>query len=242
MLKDLDTISYNGTFNVSNITQPVQFPSNLTLIDYKIKSMSRGDIIADKYYNNPQLDYWVYLANNVVDPLDFAPLDSSTIDQLLIEKYGSLHIASKLILYWQNDWRSDDNTLSLSAFNSLPADVKSLYDIQINYRGQTSGYTRKKIDLRKSTNVINTYPLIGQKGEVVSLGNDGYGTVITNANNTSYVHNITGNPSVVPLTSRKVISDTLLPYYDPISPYIYYHDLLGDKRLNIKLVTKSQVQ
>lgn len=62
----------------------------------------RADMIANDYYGDSFYDWLVYLSNDLVDPYYAWPLDSRTLDKVIIDKYGSLPAAQSTILFYQN--------------------------------------------------------------------------------------------------------------------------------------------
>lgn len=63
---------------------------NLAFFDkYTIMGNERPDNIAYKFYNDPTLDWVVLLCNNIVNLQSEWPLTQETLDQVMLEKYGS---------------------------------------------------------------------------------------------------------------------------------------------------------
>jgi hypothetical protein len=56
---------------------------------YQIKDNERPDQIAEKYYNNSQLDWIILLTNNITNYNDQWPLDNDSLYKYLLDKYGS---------------------------------------------------------------------------------------------------------------------------------------------------------
>lgn len=61
--------------------------------DYSIKEGERPDIIAAKYYEDPSLDWIIFLVNNIVDPQFDWPLDQNALTNYIKKKYGSVAAA-----------------------------------------------------------------------------------------------------------------------------------------------------
>lgn len=57
--------------------------------DYYIKQGERPDQIAEKFYEDPELDWIVLLTNNITDIQNEWPLEGDYFRKYLIEKYGS---------------------------------------------------------------------------------------------------------------------------------------------------------
>ena len=56
---------------------------------YQVNDNERPDQIAEKYYNNPQLDWVILLTNNITDYNNQWPLDNNSLRKYLLDKYGS---------------------------------------------------------------------------------------------------------------------------------------------------------
>lgn len=56
---------------------------------YNIIGDERPDMIADKFYDDPSLDWVILLSNNIVKFNDEWPLTQRQFDRYLLEKYGS---------------------------------------------------------------------------------------------------------------------------------------------------------
>lgn len=56
---------------------------------YQIKGDDRPDVVADEVYGDPQLDWLVLIANNIINVQTEWPMPQVTFDQYLLDKYGS---------------------------------------------------------------------------------------------------------------------------------------------------------
>jgi hypothetical protein len=56
---------------------------------YSIEGDERPDQVADFVYNDPTLDWVIFLSNNIINIQDEWPLPSNVFDKVMIEKYGS---------------------------------------------------------------------------------------------------------------------------------------------------------
>ena len=57
--------------------------------DYVVKDSDRPDIIASKYYDDPTLDWIIFLVNDIVDPYYDWPLNDESFDSYMRTLYGS---------------------------------------------------------------------------------------------------------------------------------------------------------
>lgn len=64
--------------------------SNLAYFEqYSIEGDERPDEVASKFYDDPTLDWVVFLSNNFIHVQDEWPLPSYVFDKVMIQKYGS---------------------------------------------------------------------------------------------------------------------------------------------------------
>ena len=63
---------------------------NALYYKHTIKDNERADIIATKYYGNPQYTWAIFYANNIFHPTLDWPLDYANFNNYLIKKYGSI--------------------------------------------------------------------------------------------------------------------------------------------------------
>ena len=59
---------------------------------HKIIGDDRPDNVAYKEYNDSSLDWIILLANNILNIQDEWPLPQSSLDEILLEKYGTLSL------------------------------------------------------------------------------------------------------------------------------------------------------
>lgn len=64
--------------------------SNLAYFEqYSIEGDERPDEVANKFYEDPTLDWIVFLSNNVINVQEEWPLPSYVFDKIMIQRYGS---------------------------------------------------------------------------------------------------------------------------------------------------------
>jgi len=73
---------------------------------YRIKEFERPDVIAQKYYENSDLTFLIFLANNIQDPLYDWPLFGDEFINLLNDKYGSIDSARTSVHHYERILRS----------------------------------------------------------------------------------------------------------------------------------------
>ena len=148
-------IEYNGQL-VRNLLANARIdPTSVPYHEYTFKDQDkRADVVAHKYYGGFDYDWLVWLSNEVVDPYYGLGLDQQDFDAFIRTKYGSQEAALEKIIYWRNNWRTDDSVLTPGAYESLPGNRKRYYQEVINVSGLVSGYSRKKEDWIVKTNKL----------------------------------------------------------------------------------------
>ena len=83
-----DYVQVKNLFKKSRIREDI-FGSLVYFTKYNVKGNERPDQIAEKYYDDPTLDWVILLSNNIIDVRDEWPLDNTSFDKVMIDKYGS---------------------------------------------------------------------------------------------------------------------------------------------------------
>lgn len=65
----------------------------LVLYDYQIKEHDRPDLMAQKYYDDPRLDWLFFITNDIYDPYFQWPLNYNQLTNYIRQKYGSVSVA-----------------------------------------------------------------------------------------------------------------------------------------------------
>ena len=77
--------------------------SPASFYDYVIEDAQRPDQIAYLYYDDPQLVWLIFLANNILDPYYDWPLPQNQFGDFLISKYGTIAAAQAKILHYKHN-------------------------------------------------------------------------------------------------------------------------------------------
>lgn len=75
--------------------------NSIVTYDYQVVDGERADIIAHKYYKDSTLDWIIYLANDIINPLWEWPLDNQSFRAYVIEKYGSIGEATSEVRHYE---------------------------------------------------------------------------------------------------------------------------------------------
>ena len=84
-----------GYKKVKNIFRRVEVQEKLQKYSnefesYFIREGERPDMIANEYFGDPELDWVILLANNIVDPYKDWPMDEFTLREAAMEKYTNI--------------------------------------------------------------------------------------------------------------------------------------------------------
>lgn len=152
-------VDYNGT-PAKNILARVDFTEETkrdiySNFDYVIQDdLIRPDFLSYTYYDSSQYDWMIYLSNNIVDPYHDYYLSADDFKKYIIGKYGTTESAREKILFYRNDWSSDESVITESVYNALEAPIKKYWKPTLNANNQIAGYERVKDDWIVSTNKI----------------------------------------------------------------------------------------
>ena len=130
-------------FNVvaPNITLRAAFLDRLKLeslvyIPYTVEDGETADAIASWYYDKPEYDWLIYLANNIIDPHTQWPKSSQQFEAYIAKKYGSVVAAKSEIIFYRKN--PDVSYISVDGSNFSPTAnsnmniVLSNTDLRIN--------------------------------------------------------------------------------------------------------------
>ena len=122
--------------------------------DYTIPDGTRPDNLSFNYYDNPDYVWLIGLTNKIVDPYYDFPISDDNINTLVIKKYGSIAKANEKILYFQNNWATDESNISTTAFAALSVGQQKYWAPEINEKNTIISYVRKQEDWIVTTNKI----------------------------------------------------------------------------------------
>ena len=122
--------------------------------DYTIPDGTRSDNLSFNYYDNPDYVWLIGLTNKIVDPYYDFPISDDNINTLVIKKYGSIAKANEKILYFQNNWATDESNISTVTFAALSVGQQKYWAPEINEKNTIISYVRKQEDWIVTTNKI----------------------------------------------------------------------------------------
>lgn len=199
------------------IEDPRQSP--YVFYPYEIQHNLRSDQIADYYYNDPEMDWMIYLTNGIVDPYYGWYLNNDQFETMIIDKYQSIEIAQRKIAFFRNNWATDDSELTVSFYNNtLLPEWKKYYSPNWGPNTRILSYSRKKDDSVMNTNRILDYQISANNnpnsmtiGELVNIkiaGQDavvGLAEVVATNTTVIRVQSVDGNTSANSTHNKQLI-------------------------------------
>ena len=172
-LDDISTVQV-----VTNITNRVSLPdevkNNLSLYDeYDIRDGDTPELVADRFYSNPELHWLILHYNEIIDPRFDWPLDTNNLNRQVASKYANVNGIHHYEDANGNYANGNVYLLSSNDFTEFNID-----DVIINITNTGTGYITQK---NSSSNVRVT----------VTTGGFISGDRIKNIANTSSSANIT---------------------------------------------------
>ena len=234
--------------------------NSVVFFDFTIGEGDRADLIANDYYDDPELYWLIYFANDIVDPYHDWPKDQTTLDAYIVEKYNSIANAQETILKYIVNWYGDDRELSPAGYEALSSSLKKYWAPNLTPSNKVISYRRKKVDWEVNTNQIVELTVASNEefsvDERVYIGSN-EGTVASKKSTDKLiVKHITGTfPSSGTLLSKTATGSTTISsssviytgisleeqsYWSPL--YAYEHELQqNERRRNIKILDRSYV-
>lgn len=253
----LPVIEY-GDQNCKNIlSRAVLTAKSLTQLNtyqsYNVPEGVRASELAFDYYGSTNYDWMLYISNNIVDPYYQWPLDTLSLDEYIINKYGSIEYSQQGIKHYRVNYRSNQqDILTPAAYDALATIQKNYWTIgDIDKYGEPVSYKRKQLPdnvLRTNKtmriNVSSTTGMIINERVIQYSGLSVLGSaqIVKIMSSTSLlVEKIQGtftnglqvktnqSDKTVTLTSSKLLYDCIDPlvitYWEPVSYYDYEQEL-----------------
>lgn len=185
----------------------------------EIHSGTRPDVIADAYYKDPELDWMIYMSNEIVDPYYQWYLNEEEFNQFVIDKYDDYALPRKKIAFWRSNWSEDDVEITASYYeNTLAVEHKQYYSPNYGTNGKIMAYTRKKEDWIVNTNKVYQYGVTYTagntftEGEILDIKTGGEivggAEVVTSNSTTLIVQHVTGNSVANSTWTKTMIGET----------------------------------
>jgi len=219
--RKLPTIAY-GNVVIKDISRSSRFSESgrkqgSLFYPVEIEAGFRPDALADAYYGDAEMDWLIWLANNITDPYYQWYLSENEFDDFINEKYGSYEASVKTILYYQNNWGTSEETLTVSFFNNtLAPALKKYYTPRFAENHKIIDYVRRQEDWTMATNRIVSFVLTDNtaftNGELLQIWHGGeqvgLGTVITSNTSQVLIQHVSGNTTANSTFSQTLIGET----------------------------------
>lgn len=241
---------------VTNLISKVKFDQSVqknlaVFYPYTVEQGERPDQIAARYYDNPELDWVIYLANDIMDPYYDWPLSQNQLYEYLSAKYGSISEAQAKIVFYRNNYASDDTALSISSYNALSSSLKKYFKPILGLNGIVVSYERKESDLVLETNKVIDLTISSGSFSVGDRFVQGNSSGFVTFANTSHVvvdkvtgSFTTGSATGATITAANTVSqpipDLEASYWEPVTAYTYEEEL-NESKLHIKVLDKAYV-
>jgi hypothetical protein len=124
-------IDYNGAISV-NIVKRAALNENVknfltAFYTYTIPNSDRIEHVAYDYYDDVNLDWLIYHANDIIDPYYQTSRTIDEFNRFIADKYGSLRLAQRKTIHYKNNYESDTEIIPVSSYQSLSKGQKKYY-------------------------------------------------------------------------------------------------------------------
>lgn len=155
---NLPVINYNGMLSI-DITTRAAIYDQLTqdisqFFPYTIPDGWRADEVAYNQYQDANLDWLIYLVNNITDPYYGWPLSDNQLNAMVDQRFGSVERASILVSTWVNNYFADPTVLTVAQYNALASTLKQFYAPQLMGSNIIQQYVRRVANTEIDSNVI----------------------------------------------------------------------------------------
>lgn len=257
------TTNFNNNL-ATNLLAKIKFDQSVirnlaVFYNYNIKQGERADQIASKYYEDPLLDWLIYLANDITDPYLEWYLTQEQFIEFIKEKYGSVEKAQEKIAFYRNNYKEDDTILSTTQYGNLSYLVKKYYRPVIGLSNNIVSYVRKELDQVLENNKVvvlnvgapqnfieeekitqgNVFGFVSQVGSNSLTITKVTGTFSNTANVVGSDSNTTSNVTIVNVVSQP-INVVESSFWEAVS-YYKYEEELNESRSIIRILDKSYV-
>jgi hypothetical protein len=198
-------IQYQGS-SVVNITKAITLDVNaydnpFSFNTYQIDASQRSDLVAEDVYNDPYMEWLIFLSNNKNDPYDWYMNQEQFLD-FVNQKYGDYIVAQNKVKYYLNNWYNS-NDIDPATFLSLEPVLTKYYQPNYDASGNEISYSRIPIDWIVNTNHLVQFASptiqfpIFNIDEIVTIQYDtniiGSGQVAFSSDEYLYVQHVNGN-------------------------------------------------
>lgn len=182
----------------------------------ELESDFRSDALAEAYYQDSEVDWLIYLTNQIIDPYYGWYLGQEDFKQYITDKYGSPEWADKHIAFYRNNWYRSEQEIPVSSYNNhLAWDLKKYWSPIYGVKNQIISFKRKQVDWNMNTNRIERFPHSGPafaNGELVDFKKSGEivgsGEVISSNDSVVDIQHISGNTHANTTYRKDIVGET----------------------------------
>lgn len=114
-----DYITVKNLFKKGKLREDI-FQNLAFFTKYKIIGSERPDQVAEKFYEDPTLDWVILLCNNIVNVQTEWPLSQESLDNYLIEKYGDYETLNAIHHYESPEIKNSQGIVLVPAGTIIP--------------------------------------------------------------------------------------------------------------------------
>ena len=193
---------------------------SFTFYPYDLEYNLRSDLLSEYYFEDSDLDWLIYVSNQIIDPYYQWYLDDRQFEIFVDDKYGSSETAKKKIKHYMNNWATDDTEITTSYYETNLAGILRKYWTPVfSPAGKILSYKRKEENILMNTNQILKYTIQANNtnyafanGELVdinlSTGTVGTGEVISSNSTHVTIYNVAGNTSANATHTKFIVGET----------------------------------
>tara|TARA_B100000902_G_scaffold276706_1_gene262489 strand:- start:565 stop:1335 length:771 start_codon:yes stop_codon:yes gene_type:complete len=152
-----EIISYKKVKNIFRrveVQEKLQKYSN-QFESYFIREGERPDMLANEMFGDPELDWVILLANNIVDPYQDWPIDANTLREMALEKYTNIDA----VHHWETK-PIKNGTIEV---------VKGGVEVNETYRAVLTGNTLTKDQSIYSVSNIEHEIYVNEKKRLIAM-------------------------------------------------------------------------
>lgn len=249
------TIYYNGTLckDISRSARFTEESRNQTSLFYpvEIDAGFRADNLAEAYYQDSEMDWLIWLTNDIIDPYYDWYLSEQEFENFIVSKYGDYPTAIKKIKFYRNNWSKLDESISPSFYeNSLALDLKKYYTPVFGSGTKILNYIRKQEDWSTNTNRIIKYTLTGNVAftnsefvDIKYLGETvGTATVINSNTSQVTIQHVSGNTTANSTWIKTLVGETSNVSVNTVSSSIVKINISDDEAIFWDPVTALDIE
>lgn len=133
---------------------PTVFSDPFSFQDYTLLAGERSDLTASAVYDDPYMEWLVFMSNKQIDPYKWY-MNTDEFYDYVNQKYGDWLIAQQKVMYYTNNWYNENaSTLMPGAFDALEPSQAKYFEPVYDYSGNIINYKRREVNWQMTTNYI----------------------------------------------------------------------------------------